>query len=252
MFAGKNYWIIGASTGIGAELAKELSRRGAKIALSARGKESLKKIEKELSGEGHIVAPLDVSDSAACAKTARHVSQKFGDIDSVIFMAASYVSDSTQLEDIEVVKKLIDINFTGAFNVVLPSLEIFKKQQYGQIVICASVAGYRGLPGGQPYCASKAGLISYAESLYIENKAKNIDVKVICPGFVKTRLTDKNKFEMPMIITPEEAAKEIVKGLESSSFEIHFPKKFTYIMKFVRHLPNCLYLWLGKQMLKKV
>ena len=124
----------------------------------------------------------------------------------------------------------------------------FESQGHGQIVICASVAGYRGLPTGQPYCAAKAALLNLSESLKVELEPKNIDVKVICPGFVKTPLTDKNDFPMPMIIEAEDSAIAIKKGLCSRAFEIHFPKRFTYIMKLLHILPHWLYFVVARKM----
>ncbi len=247
----KKVWIIGASSGIGAELAKKLSKEGAILALSARSEEGLKNIRQELWGDS-IIFPLDVSNTAKTLETLNSIHLELNGLDSIIFMAATYSADEKEREDIDIAKRIIDINFTGALNAVFPTLEIFKKQGYGEIVICASVAGYRGLPGGQPYCATKAALINYTESLYIENKDKNIDVKLICPGFVKTRITDKNKFKMPMMISAEKAADHIVKGLKSNDFEIHFPKSFTLIMKFLRLLPNKLYFWIAGETAKKL
>ena len=118
--------------------------------------------------------------------------------------------------------------------------------EYGQIAICASVAGYRGLPYGQPYGSTKAALINLCESLRVEMMRKNIDVKVINPGFVQTPLTDKNAFPMPMMISSDKAAQFIARDLLTSKFEIHFPKNFTYILKIVRTLPTWLYLWLAR------
>lgn len=126
--------------------------------------------------------------------------------------------------------------------------DIFKQQGHGQIVLCASVAGYRGLPNAQPYCATKAALINYAESLKIELEPEHIDVKIICPGFVKTDLTDKNDFKMPMMISADEAASAISKGLTQKGFEIHFPKRFTLIMKTLRLIPNWLFFVFSRKM----
>ncbi len=247
MFENNRIWIIGASTGIGAELAKALAKQGARIALSARDNEKLLEVKSSLEGIDHGTYSLDVTDAEKVKATAERVAKDFGRIDSVIFMAAAYKPHDGKEPDIATVKQIIDVNFTGALNVVYSALPILKLQGKGQIVLCASVAGFRGLPNGQPYCATKAALINLAESLYIENKDKNIDIRVINPGFVKTRLTDKNDFEMPFIITADKAAKYIVKGLKGSKFEIHFPKRFTYFMKLLRILPSSIYFMLAKR-----
>lgn len=243
---GKHIWIIGASSGIGCALAHELSNQGAHLILSARREDMLKKLNQKL-GDKHTVLPLDVADLKSLSTTIK----KIKILDSVIFLAAIYAPHDKQPKDIDFIHKMMNINLGGVFNTVHTVLPFLQKQGFGQIVLCGSVAGYRGLPYGQPYCATKAAIINYAESLYTELKPENIDVKVINPGFVKTPLTDKNNFPMPMMISAETAAKAIAKGLVSKSFEIHFPKKFTFIMKFLRILPNVLYFKIGEMMRKK-
>ncbi len=246
MFAGKKIWIIGSSSGIGAELAKSLSNQGAIIILSARDENKLNNIKASLAGVGHRVYNLDVVDLEKVKSVLQKILDDLGGIDSVIFMAGTY---RPKYDDNEIVlmKQVVDVNLMGAINVIYSVLPIFKKQNMGQIVLCASVAGFRGLPNGQPYCATKAALISLAESLYVENKKFNIDIRLINPGFVKTRLTDQNNFNMPFLISPEEAANSIVSGLRSNKFEISFPKFFVYIMKILRMLPNKLYFFLANK-----
>jgi short-subunit dehydrogenase len=245
-FKNKKVWIIGASVGIGAALSEELAKEGAIIALSARDEAKLQELKNNLAGQGHLIFPLDVTDSQKVQQTANLIASNFGNIDSVIFMAATYQTHSNAgFTDINMAKHIIDVNFNGAMNVTHAVLPILNAQGNSQLVYCASVAGYRGLPAGQPYCASKAALINYAESVAIEQK--NIDVKIISPGFVKTRLTDKNDFKMPFLINANEAARRIVKGLKSNCFEIHFPKRFTYFMKLVQILPNFIYIPLAKK-----
>ncbi|MDX1950092.1 MAG: SDR family NAD(P)-dependent oxidoreductase [Rickettsiales bacterium] len=242
----KKIWIIGASTGIGAELAHQLAEEGAILALSARDEIKLEHVKNSLKGSNHQIFPLDVRNFDRVKEISETLIKNNG-LDSVIFMAAGYQPhQNAGYSDINIAKNIIEVNFIGALNIVHSVLPHFKnsENQEKQIVLCASVAGFRGLPSGQPYCATKAALINYAESLAIENK--NIDIKIINPGFVKTRLTDKNEFKMPFIISAEEAAKRIVKGLKSKCFEIHFPKRFTYIMKFIRIIPTCIYVPLMK------
>lgn len=149
----------------------------------------------------------------------------------------------------EKVKKVVEVNLLSAFNLTELVLPWLIEQKKGQFVICASVAGYRGLPTGQPYGATKAALINLAESIYCEMQLTHpeVDIKVINPGFVKTPLTDKNDFKMPMIITTEKAAEAIAKGLLSSKFEIRFPFIFTSIMKLLEIIPYRLYFWLVKK-----
>ena len=248
MQSGKHIWIIGASSGIGAELAKRLASQGAVLALSARNEEQLLAVKNSCSGKGHLAFPLDVTESTEVVNAAKSISKSFGKIDSIIFMAGVYTPAKIADMDINAARHIIDVNLNGALNVTYAVLPIMLKQRTGQIAICASVAGYRGLPNAQPYGASKAGLINFAESLKIELEGNNIDVKLICPGFVKTRLTDKNKFKMPGIISAEMAAEEIARGLQTSKFEIHFPRKFTYGAKLLRILPNWAYFKIASKL----
>jgi short-subunit dehydrogenase len=234
-------WIIGASSGIGSALARELAARGALLALSARRKDELDKLASSLNGE-HKVFVLDVADAENFMHTAQNVHAAFGRIDRVVFLAAAYAPMKMDALDMAVTKQIVGVNLTGAFNLAHAIIPIFKTQKTrGQLALCGSVAGYIGLPGGQPYSATKAAVINLAESLYVECQ-KDFDIKLISPGFVRTPLTDKNDFKMPMIIEPAQAAIEIADGLLTNRFEIHFPKRFTAFLKFLRLLPYGLSL----------
>lgn len=228
-------WIIGASSGIGAALAKELAACGATLALSARRKEALASLKESL-GEPHKLFALDVTDTEMVTRTAQAIRAAFGRIDRIVFLAAAYTPMKLTELDLTVTRQMIDTNLLGAFHVVEAVLPILKEQQKGQLALCGSVAGYTGLPGGQPYSATKAAIINLAESLRAE-LPKTIDVKLINPGFVRSELTDKNDFSMPMIISAEQAATAIAEGLQQHAFEIHFPKKFTLWLKLLRLLP---------------
>lgn len=230
-FQGENIWIIGASSGIGLELAKLLSRQGANLALSARRKDELEKIE-----GGHHIFPLDVADGDELLRTAKAVKECMGKIDRIIFMAAIYAPTALDSLDLKQTKAMFEVNVLGAFHLIHAIIPILKAQNHGQIALCGSVAGYIGLPKGQPYSATKAAIMNLTESLRAEMPA-SIDVKLISPGFVATPMTAKNNFTMPMIITSEEAAIAIAKGLKKRAFEIDFPKKFTFILKLMRLLP---------------
>jgi len=136
----------------------------------------------------------------------------------------------------------MEINFFGTLNCINAVTEHFKKKKSGQISIVASLAGYRGLPGASGYSASKAALINLTESLYFYFKRFNVRVSLVNPGFIKTPMTDKNDFPMPMIETVEFAAEKMFKGLtKKNSFEITFPKVFSFILLILKILPNWLY-----------
>jgi short-subunit dehydrogenase len=244
-FIDQTVWIIGASSGIGLALARELSLRGATLALSSRRRDELEKLRLEL-GEQHRVFAFDVTDADATYRAAQSVQAAFGSINRIVYLAAAYAPMKMDALDIAAVRGMVDVNITGAFSLVHAVLPILKGQKTkGQLALCSSVAGYIGLPNGQPYSATKAAIINLAESLHAECKDE-IDIKLICPGFVRTPLTDKNDFKMPMIIAPVQAAKEISNGLLSGRFEIHFPKRFTLFLKALRLLPYWLSLRLTR------
>ncbi|MEM7046140.1 MAG: SDR family NAD(P)-dependent oxidoreductase [Pseudomonadota bacterium] len=233
-------WIIGASDGIGAALARLYAQQGHHLVLSARRGGALKKIDKTLVGSGHQCVPMDVRRPQSIEAAKTEVLSHWSRIDRVIYMAGLYQPMKMQDLDIKQTKKIIEVNLLGAFHIchaLIPDLLSFSPCQ---LAFCASVAGYRGLPGGQPYGASKAGLINLVQSLRIEC-GERIDVRLINPGFVKSRLTDKNEFAMPLRLSADDAARRIIKGLEGRSFEIHFPRRFTYIMKGLGILPDLLY-----------
>jgi len=241
----KIIWIIGASSGIGAALAKDLSIKGARVIISARGLEKLNLVKGD-NANIDVIA-FDTSDDVQVKQQVDHVFQSYGVIDSVVYMAALYNPSKITSMSIKDVKDMMDVNFMGAFHTLHFILPYFIKQNFGQIALCGSVAGYRGLPNGQPYSASKAALMSLAQSLRCEVSHLGIDVKLISPGFVKTPMTDKNDFSMPMMIEPEEAATNIANGLLTSKFEIRFPFIFTSIMKIIYILPDFLYFKLFNQ-----
>ena len=198
-YANKAVWIIGASSGIGRALAVELSRRGAALILSARDEDALQKLNGELGGK-HAVFRTDVTDPASIEAAVTTLPAR---LDSVIFLAGQYKPMKLDALDMKVTGEIVAANMSGAFNLIHAILPKMLQQGRGQIALCASVTGYRGLPNSQPYSATKAGMINLAESLRAETRKRGLDVRVIDPGFVRTRLTDQNDFKMPFIIEPE-------------------------------------------------
>lgn len=251
----KNCWIIGASQGIGEALALEIYREGYNLTISARNAEKLAEVKKSLllyqeskSELGEIlVTELDVCDYASVQKSFDEVIQKFQKIDLVIFCPALYQPMSVINFDLELSKKIIDVNLIGCLNFLHAVTPQMVKQKSGYIAVITSVAGYCGLPQSFAYGASKAALINLCEGIYPELQRHGINLSIINPGFVKTRLTDKNDFKMPFLITPEDAAKEILKGLKKEKFEIHFPKKFTLLLKILRLLPYKIFFFITKK-----
>jgi len=237
----KRVWIVGASTGIGAALADALHSRQAKVAISARSADKLNAMVTRFGASRAISLPLDITKVETIKAAEQKLVEAWGGYDLVVFMAGDYNAMRAWEIDLDVAKKMIDVNWGGFMNGLSVVIPRFLQAKSGGIALVSSVAGYRGLPKSLIYGPTKAALINLAETMYIDLKEKGLDVYLICPGFVKTPMTDKNDFEMPSLITPEAAALEIINGFEKGEFEIHFPKRFTNMLKILRHLPYSLY-----------
>ncbi|MEP7084011.1 MAG: SDR family NAD(P)-dependent oxidoreductase [Betaproteobacteria bacterium] len=232
-------WIIGASTGIGAATARMLLAAGAHVALSARKADALNEVAG--GNDRALVLPLDYTDSTSVRAAWDTLRQRWGRIELVLIVAGTHQEMRAWELDEAAAMALLKTNLHGVIGtcaVVVPGL---LEQGRGAIGIVASVAGYRGLPKALIYGASKAAVINFTESLYFDLEPKGIGVYLISPGFVKTPLTDGNEFKMPALISAEEAASEIVNGLRRGRFEIHFPKRFTRMLKLLQLLPYSWY-----------
>jgi len=174
-------------------------------------------------------------------ETAQEIVNTFGHIDRILFFAASYTPMKLSQLDIDLTRDIIEVNLLGALNTIHAAMPILNQQSSGQLALCSSVASYIGLPGGQPYSATKAAVTNLAESLRTEC-LEHIDIKLINPGFVRTALTDKNKFQMPLIMNVDTAAIKIADGLLTSKFEVSFPKRLTFVLKLLQILPYTLSL----------
>lgn len=236
----RRVWIVGASTGIGAALAEALLAKGARVALSARRREPLDAIAAKF-GANAAVQPLDINDSAELERATQAIVTRWGGVDVVVCMAGDYKPMRAWELDLEVARRMIQTNIQGYLNVLAPVIPLMIKQGSGAISLVSSVAGFRGLPKSLIYGPTKAAIINLAETMFMDLRDRNIGVSVVNPGFVRTPLTSGNEFKMPALIEPEEAAEGIVRGLERGEFEIHFPKRFTRVMKLMRHLPYTLY-----------
>lgn len=231
---GRRVWLVGASSGIGAALAAALSAQGAHLALSGRQMDKLL----ALNIDGALLQVCDATDSGSLAAARRRLLVVWGGIDLVIYLAGDYQPMEADHFDLKLAEQMVAVNFNGAMRLaatVLPDL-----RTGGGIAFVASVAGYRGLPKALAYGPGKAALIHFAECLHLDLAPKGIGVWLINPGFVATRLTARNDFSMPALQTPEQAARATVDGFKTGKFEIHYPKRFTWLMKFMAILP---YRW---------
>ena len=235
---GQRVWLIGASTGIGRALAAHLHALGAQVIVSARNSEALQSFV--LEHPGSIAMPLDVTDRTVIHHSAQTLLAA-GALDVVCYCAGYYHPMRATSLDLSDMLRHHEINSVGALHVLDAIIPGMLQQRQGHISLISSVAGYRGLPLSLAYGPTKAALINLAESLYLDLHPHGVGVSLINPGFVDTPLTAHNDFPMPALITPEEAAKAIVRGWSRGEFEIHFPKRFTWVMKLLRLLPYGLY-----------
>ena len=232
MQRGMRYWLVGASEGLGRSLAHKLSSMGVELALSARKVDRLQNLADELPSAASIY-PLDVSDLRAVKATAEDV----GQIDGVIYMAGVYWPMDAKHWDADAVEAMCNINFTGAARVMGAIVPKMIERNEGHVVLIGSLSGFRGLPGAIGYGASKAGMMHLAENMYAELHKTGIKVQLVNPGFIKTRLTDKNEFNMPFVMGPDEAAEKVVAAMLSNRFQSNFPRMFSWLFRGANFLP---------------
>lgn len=233
---GKRYWLIGASEGLGEALARVMSAAGVELVLSARSADKLEALAAELPGRASAV-PVDVTDRANLERAAAEI----GEIDGMVFLAGVYWPMPAQEWKPEQVEAMADVNFTGAVRAVGAVLPDMVARDRGHIVLTGSLSGFRGLPGAIGYAASKSGVMALAESMYCDLRKTGVEVQLVNPGFVRTRLTDKNEFSMPFIMEPEDAAREIFEHMGSGGFARNFPTLFSLLFRGSLFLPDWLY-----------
>jgi NAD(P)-dependent dehydrogenase (short-subunit alcohol dehydrogenase family) len=245
-WSGRRVWVVGASSGIGLATAEALVRQGATVVVSARNENALNDFaasqhSHDASGTSRVhPVPMDVTDAASVAAAARAVLSN-GPLDLMIYCAGHYRAQRATAFDLPDMLRHEQVNYTGALRVLDAVLPHMLQRGAGHISLVSSVAGFRGLPQGLAYGPTKAALINLAETLYLDLRPAGIGVSVINPGFVETPLTEQNPFTMPALITPAQAAAEILRGWARGRFDIHFPKRFTRWLKLLRLLPYRLY-----------
>jgi NADP-dependent 3-hydroxy acid dehydrogenase YdfG len=236
-------WVTGASSGIGYAVALQLCRDGYTVIATARSEEKLQQlVDESAECAGTVIAKSgDVTSYAEMNDIVTFIKDEYQNLALAVLNAGIYIPVHIDKLDISDFQKTLDVNLTGVVNGLLPAIEQMKIQGKGQIALVSSVTGYGGLPTSAAYGATKAAVINMAESLKFDLDKLNIRIQVINPGFVKTAATDQNEFKMPAIIPAEEAAKRISDGLQQDKFELTFPKRFTYFLKFINLLPYRVY-----------
>ena len=242
----KTAWVVGASTGIGRDLAIKLAYLGVEVAVSSRSADKLE----ELGSQHENIEPfaLDVTDTASVADAHRRIVEDVGPIDLAVLNAGVWHPMTVSEFNVDQCRQSMDVNHGGITNALQPLLPSMLSRNSGHIALVASVAGYRGLPKALAYAPSKAAVISLAEVLKLELESTAIDVSLINPGFVETPMTSVNDFPMPYIISSDDAAERILKGLQRRKFEIAFPWQLVWSLKFLRILPYGLYFPLARRL----
>ena len=241
---GKKYWIIGASEGLGREISIQLSNLGVKLIISARNESRLNELSSLTKAK---VLALDVLNIDAIKQASKSV----GIIDGIIYVAGDYTPLNSTTWNVEEVDKMIAVNFTGAAKVLGFIVPKFLKQNNGHIVMIGSLSGFRGLPNAIGYGASKAAMMHLAENIKADLYKSPIKIQLINPGFIKTRLTEKNNFKMPFIMSVEDAAKRVIIAMNSNRFQTNFPLIFSLLFRASNLLPAFIYFWLFSSNMKK-
>ena len=267
--------ITGASSGIGRGLAVELARRGAKLGLMARGvaaetisetavgdsnlvpssalESVVKEIEKqsgspsEITAERTLLLPADVRDAKAVRAAADRLRERFGKIDILIANAGVGATTGATELDPEDVARVINVNVLGAVNSVAAVLPEMAARGLGQLVAISSLAAYRGLPKSAAYCASKASLSSFFESLRIDLIGSGVKVTIIHPGFIKTPLTAGRKADMPYLMELDDAVNKILGAIEKQKKSYAFPWQLATIVRAAMIMPNFMYDWISRR-----
>jgi NAD(P)-dependent dehydrogenase (short-subunit alcohol dehydrogenase family) len=242
-WTGRVVWLVGASTGIGRATAERLHGLGAKVIVSARDAERLATFT--AAHPGSSAEPLDATEPGALRAAAERIRAQHGGIDLAMYCAGHYKAMTAQTFDLAEAIKHQQINYVGALYLLDAVLPMLQQQaaagRPAHLSLVASVAGYRGLPQATAYGPTKAALINLAETLYMDLAPRGVGVSVINPGFVETPMTAGNRFHMPALMTPADAAEAILDGWRAGVFEIHFPRRFTLALKALRPLADGLY-----------
>lgn len=234
-FRGKRYWLVGATEGLGEALAHLMHAEGAVLVLSGRNRQKLAALERGLPGIA--VQEVDVASTASVQAAA----QAIGPVDGMVFLAGVYWPMSSAAADATLLEAMCDVNFTGCARVLGAVLPGMVARGTGHLVITGSLAGFRGLPGALGYGASKAGVMALAESLYADLRGTGVKVQLANPGFIRTRLTDKNDFSMPFLMEPDQAARAMLSHMRTSRFKTSFPTVFSWLFRLSQFLPDWAY-----------
>lgn len=242
----QSVWIVGASSGIGRAAALDLAASGVHVFASARSVDALNELAE--ASDTITALPLDITDAGACAAA---VAQFEALPDLVILCAAVYEPMDASTLSAKTAGWMMDVNYTGTVTCLEPLLARAKAEGRGHIALVSSPAAYRGLPGGAGYGPTKAALTNLAESLRCELELWGVRLRLVSPGFVRTRLTEKNDFDMPQLLEPEDAAQRMLRGLAGKAWEVAFPYPFLGLLKLLRVVPSSWYFAYARSLIRK-
>lgn len=234
-------WVTGASSGIGRALALELGRCGARLAISARNRAALEGLAAEIGSREVLVLPMDVAERSANRAAAETLEREFGGLDCAVFNAGTCEYVDIKTFDAALFERVMRTNYLSLVYGIEAVLPLLRHSPRPYLLGMSSTVAYGGLPRAEAYGASKAAIRNTLQALRIDLRPEGIPVSVVCPGFVRTPLTDRNDFPMPLRIEAGEAARRIRRGMEAQRAEIHFPMAFSLFYKFIASLPAPLY-----------
>lgn len=235
-WGGKRVWVIGASSGIGRAVALAIAEAGAVVTASARSEDSLRATSAMAESKGGRieVVPMDVTDQSSVDQALA----KAGPIDMLLYSAGNWTVTNVDDWSYEQIERQHVVNYLGMARCVIAVLPSMLARRSGTIAAVTSISGYAPLPTAEGYGSSKAAANYFLASLRADVRTRGVRVVTIAPGFIDTAMTRKNDFPMPFMVSPEQAAVSIATGLESSSTEIHFPKRLTWGVKLLGWLPR--------------
>lgn len=243
-------WVTGAGSGIGRALARRLAQTGWTVAASARTASDLDTLAAEVPGK--ITAfQLDVTDAAACVETARQIEAALGPVDLAVFNAGSYFPTTAEDFSVENFRRTVNVNLMGEVNCMGGVVPSMRARRAGHIVLMGSLTGLVGLPTAASYGATKAALNSIAQAFKPDFERFGITISVINPGFVKTPLTDKNRFPMPFLISVDAAVDHILRGIARRRFDISFPWQMSFLVRLLAALPDRAKFAITRRMLPR-
>lgn len=243
-------WITGGGTGLGRALALHMAGRGWRVVISGRRQaaldETVASLPTDSPGRLYAVA-ADVTDPASLRSAWPAVLTALGgEVDLAVLNAGTYAPVEVDHFDAEVFAEHMRVNYLGVVHALSLALPPMLARGQGRIALVASVAGFRGLPLAAAYGPSKAALINLAESLRFDLEPRGITLSLVNPGFVRTPLTAGNRFAMPALLEPEDAAARLYRGLAAGEFHISFPRRLAWWLRLARLLPYPLYFWLTR------